>query len=68
MVEATSRPVQYQALLSNGTCVALSDTTRDKGGSESGVRPHDLLEAALASCVNITIRMYATAITSRCPV
>jgi putative redox protein len=35
-----------------------SDTTRDKGGSESGFRPHALLEAALASCMNMTLCMY----------
>lgn len=59
MVEATSKPVRYQTQLTNGVHSATSDTTRDKGGSESGFRPHDLLEAALASCMNMTIRMYA---------
>jgi putative redox protein len=28
-------------------------------GEHSGFRPHDLLEAALATCVNMTVRMYA---------
>lgn len=59
MIEATSKSVRYQTQLTNGTHSALSDTTREKGGSESGFRPHELLEAALASCMNITIRMYA---------
>lgn len=59
MVEATSKPVRYQTQLTNGRHSTLSDTTRDKGGSESGGRPHDLLEAALVSCMNMTLRMYA---------
>ncbi len=33
--------------------------TEDKGGSNSGFRPHDLLEAALATCLTIWLRMYA---------
>ncbi len=59
MIEAASEAVRYQTQLTNGTHYLLSDTTREKGGSESGVRPHELLEAALASCINITLRMYA---------
>lgn len=35
----------------------LVDTTPDKGGTGQGIRPHELLEAALASCMNITLRM-----------
>jgi putative redox protein len=59
MVKATSESVWYQTQLTNGVHSIFSDTTRDKGGSESGFRPHDLLEAALASCMNITLRIYA---------
>ena len=59
MIEATSDLVRYQTQLTSGLHSVLSDTTRDKGGSESGFRPHELLEAALASCMNITLRMYA---------
>lgn len=59
MVEATSEPIRYETQLTNGVHRITSDTTRDKGGHESGFRPHDLLEAALASCMNMTLRMYA---------
>ena len=59
LIEGTSEPVRYQTQLTNGTHSTLSDTTRDKGGSELGFRSHDLLEATLASCMNITLRMYA---------
>lgn len=34
-------------------------TTPDKGGGNQGFRPHELLEAALATCMNIHLRMYA---------
>lgn len=59
MIEARSEQSRYQTQLTNGTHSITSDTTRDKGGSESGFRPHELLEAALASCLNMTLRMYA---------
>ncbi len=47
MIEAASGAVRYQTQLTNGTHSVISDTTQDKGGSGSGFRPHDLLEAAL---------------------
>ncbi len=59
LIEGTSEPVRYQTQLTNGTHLALSDTTRDKGRSKLGFRSHDLLKATLASCMNITQRMYA---------
>lgn len=59
MIEANSKDIRYQTLFTNGKHSAISDTTPDKGGNESGLRPHDLLEAALASCMNMTLRMYA---------
>src|SRR6266540_2895364 len=38
---------------------ACADTTVDKGGGSAGFRPHDLLEAALASCLTMSLRMCA---------
>ena len=38
---------------------ASSDNTPDKGGKGAGFRPHELLEAALACCMNMSVRMYA---------
>jgi putative redox protein len=35
------------------------DTTRSKGGTGSCIRPHELLEAAVAACLNISLRMVA---------
>ena len=37
----------------------MADTTPDKGGGASGFRPHELLEAALATCMNMTATMCA---------
>ena len=58
-IEAKSRPEAYATDFSNGRFAARADTTADKGGGEGGFRPHDLLEAALATCINMTVRMVA---------
>ena len=59
MMETTSDDMRYRVRFTNGTHTAASDTTQDKGGSGSGFRPHELLEAALASRINMTLRMVA---------
>mgnify|MGYP000991138773 CR=1 FL=1 len=33
------------------------DTSEDRGGSGDGISPHELLEAAAAACLNISIRI-----------
>ena len=59
MIRATSDLAHYHTRFSDETHAGASDTTPDKGGENSGFRPHDLLEAALACCMNMTVRMYA---------
>jgi len=59
MITATSREANYQVSFSDGVHSALADTTEDKGGGNSGFRPHDLLEAALATCLSMWLKMYA---------
>jgi len=59
MIKTTSEQPAYRTSFTNGQHVALSDATRDKGGNDSGFRPHELLEAALASCMNIWLRIFA---------
>jgi putative redox protein len=59
MIQTENDEINYKTKYSNGEHSAFSDTTIDKGGSNSGFRPHELLEAALASCMNIHIRMFA---------
>ena len=59
MIKTTGEGLPYQTRFTNGQDAALADTTKDKGGNGSGFRPHELLEAALASCMNMAVRMHA---------
>jgi putative redox protein len=59
MVKSTSVQSRYRTLFTNGLYEAYADTTEDKGGGGSGFRPHDLLKAALSTCLNMEIRIYA---------
>ncbi|HVP18542.1 MAG TPA: OsmC family protein [Spirochaetia bacterium] len=59
MVIASSEANPYLTRFSNGKQTTYADTTPDKGGGDLGFRPHELLEAALATCMNMHIRMYA---------
>lgn len=59
MIRADSQATNYQTEFTNGAHRSMSDTTADKGGANRGFRPHELLEAALATCMNMTLRMAA---------
>ena len=59
MIEASETGAGYRNRLSNGKLVAQGDMPADKGGDGDGFRPHELLEAALASCMSMTVRMAA---------
>lgn len=59
MIKATSETQSWRTRFTNGQAVSFSDTTKDKGGGDTGFRPHELIEAALASCLNMTVRMHA---------
>jgi putative redox protein len=59
MISTINEAPPYRVQFSNGKHSALADTTQDKGGGGSGFRPHELLEAALATCMNMTATMYA---------
>ena len=59
MIIASSETTPYLTRLSNGKHTTTADATSDKGGGEMGFRPHELLEAALATCMNMHLRMYA---------
>jgi putative redox protein len=59
MIHTNSQPENYLTHFTNGEQTASADTTSDKGGGNRGFRPHELLEAALASCMNMTLRMCA---------
>jgi putative redox protein len=59
MIRAQSLPEPYQTSLTNSSAEILADTSVEKGSDVPGFRPHDLLEAALAACMNMTVRVYA---------
>ncbi len=59
MIESKSEQPRYRTFFTNGLYNAYADTTEDKGGAGSGFRPHDLLEAALSTCLNMEIRIFA---------
>ena len=59
MIHATSQLAPYLTRFTDGEHECFADTTTAKGGQNAGFRQHDLLEAALATCIDITLRMYA---------
>lgn len=59
MISTENELINYKTKFFNSKHIAYSDTTTEKGGSNSGFRPHELLEAALATCINMQIRIYA---------
>ena len=60
MIRTNSQATPFQVEFTNEQHSAMSDTTQDKGGGSCGFRPHELLEASLAACMNMTATMYAT--------
>ena len=59
MIVTESMTNDYMTRFSTDGHSAYADTTTDKGGGNSGFRPHELLEAALATCINMHVRMYS---------
>lgn len=59
MIRSHSLGVPHRVAFSNGDHSADADLPAAKGGAGLGFGPHDLLEAALATCMTITVEMYA---------
>lgn len=57
MVMAKNNKINYTTEISNSNTFIFADVTEDKGGEGHYFRPHDLLCAGFASCLNIAIRM-----------
>ncbi|MGL5270055.1 MAG: OsmC family protein [Selenomonadaceae bacterium] len=57
MITAKSRAQTYLTEITNGPVEIFADVAAEKGGSGKAFRPHQLLCASLASCLNITVRM-----------
>ncbi|MFP5259652.1 MAG: OsmC family protein [Acidobacteriota bacterium] len=61
MMVCQGLPTPLQVAFGNGRFTGVCDATPDKGGAGEGFRPHELLEAALGSCLVMIMTMYATA-------
>jgi putative redox protein len=59
MVKTTNTRNDFHCILTNGNVSVDCDAPVFKGGLGNGFRPHELLEAALATCINISVRMIA---------
>lgn len=59
MIRTTGLVARFQASFPNGSQSATADVPVEKGGDGKCFGPHDLLEAALATCLTMTARMYA---------
>lgn len=57
MVISNSKEENYCTEISNENTFIFSDVAEEKGGKGEYLRPHDLLCAGFASCMNITTRM-----------
>jgi putative redox protein len=49
----------YAQQIASGHHRLTSDEPLERGGSDSGSTPHELLLASLGACTSITLRMYA---------
>lgn len=54
-----SQPLPYGQNIVVGNHAMGADEAREMGGHDSGPNPYELLMAALGSCTNMTLRMYA---------
>ena len=59
MITCTNLKANYQTSASNGTAQMQMDAPVEKGGKGAGFKPHEVIEAAIAGCMNMWIRMYA---------
>ncbi|QDU26670.1 OsmC-like protein [Anatilimnocola aggregata] len=59
MIKAASLNQSCQTAFTNGGQSSFADLPVAKGGAGLGFGPHELLEAALATCMVMTVRMYA---------
>jgi len=58
MITSSIGKEQYRVTHSNGRHRFFADEPEEKGGKDTAPSPDELLEAALASCTLVTLRMY----------
>jgi putative redox protein len=59
VITCFSKKTHFDTWFTNGKHEGHCDAPVDKGGGDAGFGPHELLEAALASCLNIWVRVSA---------
>lgn len=59
MIQVNSLPGAYQGTVRSSTHEVTSDAPVAKGGGGMGFGAHELLEASLAACINMAVRMHA---------
>lgn len=59
MVTTESTPRPYVTIARNGRVTMQLDAPIAKGGGGEGFGAHDLLEASIAVCINMAVRMHA---------
>ncbi|MDR3641431.1 MAG: OsmC family protein [Humidesulfovibrio sp.] len=59
MITSTSLPEKYCARFTDGKHEALADAPVEMGGQFAGFKPVQMLEAALATCITIVLRIAA---------
>jgi len=57
VIEATALPAAWQVRFRADDREGRADTVKDGTGGSAGMRPHELLEASLATCMTISARM-----------
>lgn len=45
--------------LTNGEHSIIADVSKETGGEDEGLNPHELVEAALGACTTLTLELYA---------
>jgi putative redox protein len=59
MTKASIASSKYRLTLNDGRHEFFADEPQKQGGTDTAPAPDELLEASLASCTAITLRMYA---------
>jgi putative redox protein len=59
MIRSSNLDVPYKTAFTNGSHSSVADVPLEKGGAGAGFGPHELLEAALATCLTISVQMHA---------
>lgn len=67
MVTANRVGPSYGVEIGNGQSVVRSDTRKLGTGGDTGMRPHELLESALAACICMSVDMAAQRVAMALP-